>query len=154
MNIFITHKNPEKAARCLANDPKRENRMILESFQIMYSALRLNGYTGEGYRLTHKDHPVVLWTAKDVRNMLWLYSYTFYLHKQWNKRTGKTHKSYLEHFIKIGLLINLKNLNVKIQDKNLVNCSMFKKKRNVFKAYRKTLKEKWKEDNKKIKTNK
>ena len=49
MNIFFLDDNPQKAARMLFD--KHVNKMLLESAQMLFTAVRRHGYDGGGYKL-------------------------------------------------------------------------------------------------------
>jgi len=92
MNIFVLDNNFDKCARYHCN--QHVVKMILESAQILCSALCLNGYQTP-YKLTHAKHPCVLWAAESYDNFLWLKSLAFALNKEYRYRYDKNidHKS-------------------------------------------------------------
>ena len=74
MNIFFTDSDPEIAAQSLDN--LRLNKMILETAQLLSTALREHGYECEDiYKSTHKNHPSAIWTRKTTGNFEWLLDY-------------------------------------------------------------------------------
>lgn len=89
MNIFAFDPCPVQSALWL--DDKRKNKMILESCQLMSSAIRqLDPFTSlPVYKLTHQGHPCTKWTRVSRANFKWVLSYTKALYDQ---KTGG-HKS-------------------------------------------------------------
>jgi hypothetical protein len=70
------------------------NKMILESMQILCSALHLNGLSFSWmYKPTHLKHGCVLWAAESWDNWHYLYDLMMALHDEKVLRTGKSHKS-------------------------------------------------------------
>ena len=61
MNIFVLDYNLEKCAQYHCD--RHVVKMILESAQILSTALRMNGIV-KGYRLTHINHPFTVWTLR------------------------------------------------------------------------------------------
>lgn len=76
--------------------------MILEYAQILCSAhhildSNLEDFDSEKfYKLTHKNHPQVLWTIKTSENYEWLYKLFIALSNEYTYRYGKIHKTYLK----------------------------------------------------------
>ncbi len=97
MNIFFTSKDPVEAARNL--DTKRVNKMILESAQMLSTALREHGYSGdEIYKSTHKNHPSTVWARATRANYCWLLQHFEALAVEYHARRGKWHKSFVHLF--------------------------------------------------------
>lgn len=69
MNIFVLDRDQKKCARYHAD--KHVVKMILESAQLLSTAVRLSGLDA-GYKATHKNHPCALWTRASRANWLWL----------------------------------------------------------------------------------
>ncbi len=70
MNIFILGPTPESSAR--AHCDQHLHKMILESAQIVSTALRLRGWNREWlYKLAYPAHPCVRWAAASNHNILW-----------------------------------------------------------------------------------
>jgi len=92
MNIFYTHTNPYDCAKFLSTDRKRHNKMILESVQLLCSALIINGIEAP-YKLTHKNHPCTIWAAKNKENFKWLLDYTTNLRNIYYEMYKVKHKS-------------------------------------------------------------
>ena len=141
MNIFASFSCPKKSARFL--DPKRANKMIVESFQLMSNGMWLNGSDGF-YKKTHLNHPCSIWTAESRGNFAWLFEHTIELLTLYEQRyPPKIHKC-TEHLETVqGYLWN--GL-FKGEDRTpFVNCTLFKGIEDVHRAYRFHLNEKWKQ---------
>ena len=69
MNIFVLDLNIKKCARYHCD--RHVVKMILESAQMLSSALRLNGWD-HGYKVTHPNHPCTIWTRASLSNWKWL----------------------------------------------------------------------------------
>lgn len=141
MNIFVTDPNPEISAKNL--DDKRVIKMILESAQLLMTALNTQGIETP-YKNTHINHPCSIWCRTTKQNFKWLLNHYEALCKEYTNRFNKTHKcyQYLDFFTQ--------NLD-KIPDGNLTNhpnCTIFKEEKDTYLAYRKALLNKW--DNDKI----
>lgn len=90
MNIFILDYNVNECARYHCD--KHVIKMILETAQILSSALHLLGVNHNGYACTHVHHPCTRW-ARDLRNWVYLRSLGRALGEEYTHRYGKTHKS-------------------------------------------------------------
>lgn len=89
MNIFFTDPDPAKCAEYLDN--KRTIKMVLESCQLLCTALNLNQVQSP-YRTTHQNHPMAIWTRESRENYLWLLDHMKALLNEYSKRYNKTHK--------------------------------------------------------------
>lgn len=69
MNIFILDEDIEQCARYHCD--QHVGKMILESAQILCTALNLKGFQTP-YRSTHSKHPCVRWAGESYDNFLWL----------------------------------------------------------------------------------
>lgn len=150
MNIFATDPCPIKSARFL--DFKRQNKMLLESCQLMSTAIHLHGGKAP-YKPTHIKHPVNIWTRQNRSNFMWVYQHALELSKIYTEKTGKIHKCSL-------ILNTLLEQSSVIPDGELtpfVNCARnaslnldFTYFNNVHEAYKQYLLKKWEiEKNKK-----
>ena len=95
MNIFVLDSNPVQAARDQCN--KHVVKMILESAQVLCTALHLNGVdlTHLPYKPTHTRHPSTLWTTQSPANMVWLWTHAVELCEEYSRRyDNKVHKTY------------------------------------------------------------
>ena len=93
MNIFILDKNIKKCAQYHCD--KHVGKMILESAQMLSTAVRLAG-DDIGYKVTHQNHPCMVWTRKSLSNWIWLQNLARALNKEYRFRFDKSinHKSY------------------------------------------------------------
>ena len=111
MNIFVLDYDIEKCAQYHCD--KHVVKMILESAQLLSSAVRVSGIDA-GYKLTHKNHPCAIWVRESLANFLWLDDLFHALHAEWKYRynhpENKKHKSF-------DIVYNLPNPN--IEDKGL-----------------------------------
>lgn len=101
MNIFLTDKDPQKAAEYL--DDKRVVKMVLETAQILCTAHHFllgeypDIFTQQWpYKPTHVNHPVVLWVRRSEQNLLWTYYYMMAISGEYERRFRKrrSHKSW------------------------------------------------------------
>ena len=89
MNIFITSECPIESANNL--DSKRVNKMLLESCQMLSTAVNECGGKAP-YRSTHKNHPSNVWVRQSKKNYSWLWSHADQLAHIYTQETGKIHK--------------------------------------------------------------
>lgn len=92
MNIFVLDRDIERCARYHCD--QHVVKMILESAQIICSALSLHGFETP-YRPTHSRHPCVRWTADSFANLAWLKALAEALNREYRYRYDKAvdHKS-------------------------------------------------------------
>jgi hypothetical protein len=90
LNIFVLDEKPNKAAEYQCD--KHVVKMVLESAQLMSTAVNLTGGTG-GYKPTHKNHPCSIWARQSKGNFQWLKQHALSLCEEYTKRYNKTHKS-------------------------------------------------------------
>lgn len=90
MNIFATDRDPAIAAHNL--DDKRVNKMIIETAQLLSSAIRFYG-VNEGYKITHFNHPCAVWTRASRSHFNWLVLHGLALGRVYTKAYGKSHAS-------------------------------------------------------------
>jgi hypothetical protein len=78
--------------------------MILESAQLLCTALRLNGATHLAkYKKTHENHPSNVWARQTRSNYMWLYYHLEALCTEYTFRYGKIHATAaLLHDLKQG----------------------------------------------------
>ena len=118
MNIFFSHDDPRISARNL--DDKRVNKMVLESAQMLCTAINEHGGLtktqvglnkrgkpkyeyqfasgNKAYAPTHANHPSNVWCRETRMNYGWLLMHFAALANEYTYRTGKVHKSYRELF--------------------------------------------------------
>lgn len=148
MNIFITDKCPIKSAKYL--DTKRVNKMILESAQMLSTAIRLQGIEDPAlYKSTHQNHPSNVWARKTRQNFLWLLRHFKALVEEYKFRRGKVHKSYLLYITFIKYADIFPNLGLT----EFANCAAndskgisYKHIADVTKAYQLYLNDRWETD--------
>lgn len=95
MNIFYLDDDPQKAAQMMCD--KHVVKMCLESAQILCSVI--GKITEEfdvekpPYRITHRNHPCVVWTGQSPQNFDWLYQHSIALCEEYTFRYEKRHAS-------------------------------------------------------------
>jgi hypothetical protein len=98
MNIFVLDLDPVKAARAM--DCVRVPKMVVESAQMMASALRRHGATDEQMPLTksgtpykggYHHHPCTVWAGDSQENWMWLAHHAMQLCEEYYKRFNKMH---------------------------------------------------------------
>jgi len=140
MNIFVTSECPIECAKYLDN--KRVVKMVLESAQLLSTALRECGIK-YGYKATHINHPCSIWARTNQANFLWLYRHGLALCAEYTRRYSKVHKS--EAVIR-GSLKYLQALPSG-ELTEFMNCTEYKSEP-VLKAYWLCLNDKWDKDKK------
>lgn len=91
MNIFILDDDPRVAARYMCD--KHVPKMIVESFQMLCTALHMTGNgTDDLYRPAYQHHPCTIWASESEDNWRWLYRHALELLNQYTIRFGKIHK--------------------------------------------------------------
>lgn len=140
MNIFVIDPNPQICAQSLDN--LRLNKMIIETAQLLSTAMRECGYVGDKvYKSTHKNHPCSIWTRQSGGNYKWLLTYLTELNLERFQRTGTQHKSY-NIFNELAAGISFIPVGPMTP---FANCSLYKD-LPIFEAYKETLKTKWNND--------
>lgn len=98
MNIFVLDEDPRAAARMMCD--KHIPKMVVESFQMLGSAVRRHGATDDMMPLTSKgtplkggypNHPCTVWAGDSVENWWWLAMHADELCVQYEQRFGKVH---------------------------------------------------------------
>lgn len=138
MNIFVVDQDTMVCAKAL--DDLRLNKMIIETAQLLSTAMIERGYHGQDiYKPTHRNHPCAVWVRETSENYKWTLLYMSDLVEERQFRTGKNHKSYQIFNILCG--------GTKMMPQGpltpFVNCSMHKEELDVMRAYRLTLITKW-----------
>jgi hypothetical protein len=68
--------------------------MVLESAQLLSTALRVNGYVGSDiYKIAYLNHPSNKWARATRGNFKWLLEHFRALCDEYNRRTGNIHAS-------------------------------------------------------------
>lgn len=141
MNIFVI--DPDPWACAVALDDLRLNKMILETAQLLSTAMRMQGYSSDTiYKSTHVNHPCAVWARTNASNYMWLLVYLSHLLYEKNYRTGKTHKTN-------SIYSELCNGTQLMPPGNLTpwpNCTPNKHISDIHEAYCVTLTDKWAND--------
>ena len=140
MNIFITSINPVECAQAL--DDLRLNKMIIETGQLLSTALNYYNSGYPVYKSTHINHPCSVWTRTSNENYLWLIDHFNALSNERHYRFGKSHKTYdklWNHLIKGHAFIPKGTITP------FANCTPHKT-IDTIEAYKLTLKDKWAKD--------
>ena len=147
MNIFATFQCPIQSAKYL--DDKRVIKMILESAQLLSTAIFLNASNENPYKPTHRKHPCTIWSAKSRSNYEWLLEHFIALSNEYHIRYNKKHKC-------LELLLQLSNAKKYITNgpiTTFANCTTnkehnidFRYIKDIHLAYRLYLAERWKHD--------
>jgi len=91
MNIFILDRSPIKAAQYHAD--KHVVKMILESAQMLSTAVRHYEQVPYLYKAAYKNHPCTKWAQSSKENFVWLCDLAESLCAEYTYRYGKEHKS-------------------------------------------------------------
>ncbi len=139
MNIFVSDACPYKSAKNLDN--RRVLKMILESSQLLSTAMNLNGLNGP-YKTTHQNHPCAIWTRATRGNYKWVVRHLSGLLAEYTLRYGKTHKceSHLGKFFECIQMMPDGDLQP------FVNCTIYKDVPDTIQAYKDYLCYKWTND--------
>jgi len=98
MNIFVLDEDPYASARMMCD--KHIPKMVVESAQMMASALRRHGATDEDMPLTksgtpykggYQHHPCTVWAGENQENFDWLADHAYKLLSEYWKRFDKEH---------------------------------------------------------------
>lgn len=140
MNIFFTSNDPKECAQHL--DDKRLNKMIIESAQMLSTAIDRHGGCAP-YRVAWKKHPCTLWTGDTRSNYEWHLALLLEMSNEYTFRYGKIHKSYSATY---DVLESQKNLVQEGPLTSFPNCSLRKDIDDVIKAYKLGFIIKWSKD--------
>lgn len=148
MNIFVSDECPKLSALNL--DDKRLIKMILETAQLLSTAIIVNGGSAP-YKATHLKHPATIWTAKSKGNFQWLLNHGLELSNEYSYRFNKQHKSLevFNYIIENNLINHIPNGDLE----TFANCTANESKGISFKhindpvlAYREYLVARWNTD--------
>lgn len=144
MNIFASYPDPFLSGMLL--DDVRANKMIVESAQILSTALRKNGFESDDlYKPTHENHPCVLWASELRANYDWLMAHWFTLMARFKIHRDKPHAC--ERLIRP--IADNHTLLPSGDFDGFVNCTEYKR-LPLHIAYRLTLLNKWRDDTIKV----
>jgi hypothetical protein len=142
MNIFASSNCPALSARLL--DDKRVVKMVLETAQLLSTAMHMHGDDAAPYKPTHKGHPCTKWVAESGNHYMWAIEHFRALCDEYTNRYRKIHKcaQYLQTFLDYaqgrGFSTDM--------PKYFVNCTTYKDSANVHAAYIQYLEDKWSTD--------
>lgn len=91
MNIFFVDQDPRVAATMLAD--KHVHKMLLESAQMLFTAVRKHGYDGGGYKSAYENHPMTKWVGQSYEHASWLLDHAVALAAEYTRRYGRHHKT-------------------------------------------------------------
>ncbi len=91
MNIFFVDDDPVIAAQSLGD--KHVGKMLVESAQMLFTAVRQHGYDGGGYKSAYEHHPMTKWVAKSYLHAQWLLDHAIALAKEFELRYNHEHKT-------------------------------------------------------------
>lgn len=146
MNIFTTSPCPIESAEYL--DDVRANKMLLETAQMLATAIQLNGGQAT-YKATHKNHPCNIFVRETRDNYIWTLRHFTALCRRFRNYRNKPHgcEKYINEFIKGKYVIPEGELTA------FPNCAAnsslgisYKDTNNVFLAYRLYLEHRWELD--------
>ena len=98
MNLFVLDNDPEIAAQMMCD--KHIPKMVVETYQMLGSALRRHGATDDQMPLTqagkplkggYHHHPVTKWVGDSICNFAWTYLHGRALCDEYTFRYGKVH---------------------------------------------------------------
>lgn len=113
MNIFVLDEDPIKAARMMCD--KHIPKMVVETAQMMASALRRHGATddvmpltkrGTPYKGGYHHHPCTVWAGDSRNNYLWLLHHGLALSAEYLKRFHQMHACHAPIY-EMGELFNM-----------------------------------------------
>lgn len=140
LNIFVISLDQKECAEAL--DDLRLNKMIVETAQLLSTAMRECGHVGNDiYKSTHRNHPCAIWARESSENYKWLLLYMSDLVEERLNRTGRPHKSYTI----FNALCGGSKLVPQGPLTPFTNCSTYKQ-IDTLDAYKLTLKDKWAAD--------
>lgn len=140
MNIFITSPDPVECA--IALDDKRLVKMILESVQMLSTAIARHGGTPV-YKVAWKKHPCTIWTGDSRENFEWHLALLKAMNDEFMGRYNKHHKAFLVGYEQLKAQ---SDIIPRCGLTNFPNCSLRKDVSDVHEAYRLGFIEKWKND--------
>jgi hypothetical protein len=91
MNIFYIEKDPYAAARSLAD--KHVVKMIVESAQMLCTAVWETMGDRPPYKPTHRNHPCSIWARESADNYKWLLNHAYGLLCEYTYRYKKVHRT-------------------------------------------------------------
>jgi len=148
MNIFALDKCPMQSAQWL--DDIRKNKMILESAQMLSTAVRVLSPDTDlsVYKVAYLNHPCTIWARQSRDNFKWLLSHMSHL---WLQKGGE-HKSArlipdLDHYGFTGYFPNEELTPFANCARNLERGVDYSEHADTHEAYRLYMNDRWKETN-------
>lgn len=142
MQVFATYPDPLRSAEVL--DDRRQNKLIIESAQILATALwHRSLWTSGLYKPVpnHNPHPS-LWAAASWANYEWLLDHLDYLGIMYSLRASRQHKTHATQLPKLRTALPSHNDSLT----PFTNCSYYPDWIDTHAAYRQTLLDKWAQD--------
>lgn len=141
MNIFATDDSPLVSASNL--DDKRLVKMILETGQLLSTAVRLNDVDDiRLYKIAYLNHPCSRWARSSQGNFLWLAVHGLAMCDLYTRVYKRVHKT--EEIIRLALSHIASIPEGPLEQ--YVNCALDKDTLDVVQAYRDTMNIKWARD--------
>jgi hypothetical protein len=146
MNIFAFDPDPWVSALHL--DDIRKNKMILETAQLLSSAVAINdpSWTSKVYKPTHLGHPCAKWCILSRANFEWLLSYMKHLSTQYGRHKSSELIPIFEEYSNNGWFPFQKSTPFPNCAANADLGISFKHIPDVHEAYRLYICERWKRD--------
>ncbi len=98
MNIFVLDDDPVHAASALCDkhivSQSKEYLQILSTVQWVLGARLTPSEMGHLFKMTHKNHPCVLWACESEGNYRWLYRLALATLREYHFRFKREHASY------------------------------------------------------------
>jgi len=91
INIFVLDLDPNKSAKYHCD--QHVVKMVLETAQMVSTALRARGYAEGLYKSSYPSHPCTVWAGETEGNLAWLNMLGLALAAEYTNRYGKTHAS-------------------------------------------------------------
>lgn len=91
MNIFVLDQEPWKAAEYHCD--QHVVKMVLETAQMLSTALRARGFEEGLYKSSYQHHPCTVWAGEAEGNLSWLTELGMGLLYEYTKRYHKVHAS-------------------------------------------------------------
>lgn len=146
MNIFAFSPDPWECALWL--DDVRKNKMILETAQLLSSAVAINdpSWASKVYKPTHLGHPCAKWVMASRANFKWLLDYLFCLEEQFGPhKSGQLRPVFQLYYIE-GWFPSEAQTSFPNCAANADLSISFKHIPDVHEAYRLYINERWKRD--------
>lgn len=142
MNLFATSDCPRESAYAL--DDKRANKMLIESCQLMCTALRWAGVDDpQLYKLSHQHHPITKWTARSRGNFLWVGLHALHLADVYSGVYHRTHASLAVAQLCLKYILHIQDGELQpFHNSSLVRVDNV----SVTESYRQTMNTKWAND--------